>query len=80
MMGEYNINQTTLAIMVLCRSNYRRACYLREIARDVGIDVKAVQISGDVIGPNQASTFFQVPIEFFFQLSGAGFGSRFDLS
>jgi hypothetical protein len=44
MMKEYNINQTTLAIMALYRSNYRRACYLREIARDVGIDVKAVQL------------------------------------
>jgi hypothetical protein len=44
MMEEYNINQTTLAILALYRGNYRRACYLREIARDVGIDVKAVQL------------------------------------
>lgn len=44
MMEEYNMNQTTLAILALYRSNYRRACYLREIARDVGIDVKAVQL------------------------------------
>ena len=42
-MEEYNINQTTLAIVGLYRSNYLRACYLREIARDVGVDVKAVQ-------------------------------------
>jgi hypothetical protein len=44
MMEEYNINQTTLAILGLYRSNYRRACYLREIARDVSVDVKAVQL------------------------------------
>ncbi|MGO9643755.1 MAG: nucleotidyltransferase domain-containing protein [Candidatus Bathyarchaeia archaeon] len=44
MMEEYNINQTTLAILGLYRSNYRRACHLREIARDVRVDVKAVQL------------------------------------
>ncbi len=43
MMEEYNINQTTLAIVGLYRGNYGRAFYLREIARDVGVDVKAVQ-------------------------------------
>lgn len=42
-MEKYNVNQTTLTIIGIYRSNYWRACYLREIAREVEVDVKAVQ-------------------------------------
>ena len=44
MMKEYNINQTTLRILGLYRSDYRRPLHLREVARETGVDVKAVQL------------------------------------
>jgi len=42
MMEKYNINKTTLNILGLFLGNYRRSLHVREIARDVGVDVKAV--------------------------------------
>jgi predicted nucleotidyltransferase len=44
MMKEYNINQTTLKILGLYRSDYRRSLHLRQIARETRVDVKAVQL------------------------------------
>ena len=44
MMEEYNINQTTLKILGLYRSDYRRSLHLRQIARETDVDVKAVQL------------------------------------
>ena len=44
MMKKYNINQTTLKILSLYRSNYSASFYLREIARQTKVDVKAVQL------------------------------------
>ena len=43
-MNEYNINQTTLKILGLYRTDYRRPCYVREAARDIDVDVKATQL------------------------------------
>ena len=43
-MEEYNINQTTLKILSLYRSNYRKSLHLRQIARETKIDVKAIQL------------------------------------
>jgi DNA-binding Lrp family transcriptional regulator len=43
-MNKYNINQTTLGILGLFRGDYRLSLHLREIARRIGVDVKAVQI------------------------------------
>ena len=42
MMEKYNINKTTLRILGLFLGDYRRSLHVREIARDVGVDVKAV--------------------------------------
>jgi len=42
MMEKYNINKTTLKILGLFLGDYRRSMHVREIARDVGVDVKAV--------------------------------------
>lgn len=42
MMEKYNINKTTLNILGLFLGDYRRSMHVREIARDVGVDVKAV--------------------------------------
>lgn len=42
MMEKYNINKTTLKILGLFLGDYRRSLHVREIARDVGVDVKAV--------------------------------------
>ncbi len=42
MMEKYNINKTTLNILGLFLGDYRRSLHVREIARDVGVDVKAV--------------------------------------
>ena len=42
MMEKYNINKTTLRILGLFLGDYRRSMHVREIARDVGVDVKAV--------------------------------------
>ncbi len=44
MMEKYNINKTTLKILGLFLGDYRRSLHVREIARDVGVDVKAVGI------------------------------------
>ncbi len=44
MMKEYNINQTTLKILGLYSNNYSKSLHLREIAREIRIDVKAVQL------------------------------------
>jgi len=44
MKEKYNINQTTLRILGLFSSDYRKAIHIREIARDIQIDVKAVGI------------------------------------
>lgn len=42
MMEKYNINKTTLKILGLFLGDYRRSMHVREIARDVSVDVKAV--------------------------------------
>jgi len=44
MLEEYNINQTTLKILGLYRSDYGRSMHLRKIARETKVDVKAVQL------------------------------------
>jgi predicted nucleotidyltransferase len=44
MLEQYNINQTTLKILGLYRSNYRMSLHLREIARETDVDVKAIQL------------------------------------
>jgi hypothetical protein len=44
MMNNYNINQTTLKILALYRSNYATAFHVREVARKIKVDVKAVQL------------------------------------
>ncbi len=44
MMEEYNINQTTLKILGLYRSNYKRSLHLRQVARETNVDVKAIQL------------------------------------
>src|SRR3972149_2979435 len=44
MMEETNINQTTLKILGLYRSDYGRSMHLRKIARETNVDVKAVQL------------------------------------
>jgi predicted nucleotidyltransferase len=44
MMNNYNINQTTLKILALYRSNYTTAFHVREVAREIKVDVKAVQL------------------------------------
>ncbi|MCW4048930.1 MAG: nucleotidyltransferase domain-containing protein [Candidatus Bathyarchaeota archaeon] len=41
-MEKYSINKTTLKILGLFLGDYRRSLHVREIARDVGVDVKAV--------------------------------------
>lgn len=43
-MEKYNINQTTLKILGLYRTDYRRPCYVREVSREVKVDVKATQL------------------------------------
>ena len=42
MMEKYSINKTTIRILGLFLGDYRRSMHVREIARDVGVDVKAV--------------------------------------
>jgi predicted nucleotidyltransferase len=44
MMKKYNINQTTLLILGLYRSNYNASFHLREAARQTQTDVKAIQL------------------------------------
>jgi len=44
MLDKYNMNQTTLKILSLFRSDYRRSSHVREIARETGVDVKSIQI------------------------------------
>lgn len=39
-----NVNQTTLKILALFRTNYETTLYLREIAREIQVDVKAVSL------------------------------------
>ena len=43
-MKKYNINQTTLKILALYRYDYSAALHIREIARKISVDVKAVQL------------------------------------
>ena len=42
MKEKYNINHTTLRILALFSNDYRKKIHLREISRDINIDVKAV--------------------------------------
>lgn len=42
MLSEYNINQTTLKILGLYANDYNKSLHLRQIAREIGVDVKAV--------------------------------------
>jgi predicted nucleotidyltransferase len=44
MLYKYHINQTTLKILSLFRSNYKTSLYLREIAREIQVDAKAVSL------------------------------------
>ena len=44
MMEEYNINQTTLKILRLYSADYSKSLHVREIAREIKVDVKAVQL------------------------------------
>ena len=44
MMKKYNINQTTLKILSLYRSNYNSSFHVRAVARETNIDVKAIQL------------------------------------
>jgi len=44
MMKKYNINQTTLKLLGLYRSNYATSFHVREAARKTRIDVKAIQL------------------------------------
>jgi predicted nucleotidyltransferase len=44
MLHNYNINQTTLKILLLYSNNYRKSLHLREIARETRVDVKAIQL------------------------------------
>jgi predicted nucleotidyltransferase len=41
---EYNITQTTLKIIGLYTENYKKSIHLREIAREINVDVKSVQL------------------------------------
>ena len=41
---KYHVNQTTLKILSLFRSNYKTAFYLRQIARQIQVDAKAVSL------------------------------------
>lgn len=41
---QTNVNQTTLKILALFRTNYKTTLYLREIAREIHVDVKAVSL------------------------------------
>lgn len=43
-MKEYNINQTTLKVVLLYANDYRKPLHLREIARATQVDVKAIQL------------------------------------
>jgi predicted nucleotidyltransferase len=44
MMKGYNINQTTLKILWLYANDYRKSLHVRAIARETGVDVKAIQL------------------------------------
>jgi predicted nucleotidyltransferase len=44
MMKKYNINQTTLKMLGLYRSNYDASFHVRAVARETNIDVKAIQL------------------------------------
>lgn len=44
MLQEYNINQTTLKILGLYANDYLKPLHVRQIARAVRVDVKAVQL------------------------------------
>ncbi len=44
MLEKYNINQTTLKILGLYSTDYAKSMHLRAIARETGVDVKAVQL------------------------------------
>ena len=44
MMKKYNINQTTLEILELYRSNYSISVHVRAVARETQVDVKAIQL------------------------------------
>jgi predicted nucleotidyltransferase len=42
MLEKYNINQTTLKILAVYRSDYRRSSHLREIAKETAVDVSPI--------------------------------------
>jgi len=42
MLEKYNINQTTLKILAVYRSDYRRLSHLREIAKETAVDVSPI--------------------------------------
>ena len=44
MLYKYHMNQTTLQIISLFRNNYKTSFYLREIAREIHVDAKAVRL------------------------------------
>lgn len=44
MLEEYNINQTTLKILSNYLDNYKKSLHLREISREIKVDVKATQL------------------------------------
>lgn len=44
MLEEYNITQTTLKIVGLYTDNYKKSIHIREIAREVNVDVKSIQL------------------------------------
>ncbi len=44
MLEEYNINQTTLKILSLYLDDYKKSLHVREISREIQIDVKAIQL------------------------------------
>lgn len=44
MLEEYNINQTTLKILSNYLDDYKKSLHLREISREIKVDVKATQL------------------------------------
>lgn len=44
MTKKYNINQTTLKILSLYADDYGKSLHVRKIARETGVDVKAIQL------------------------------------
>jgi predicted nucleotidyltransferase len=60
MLYKYNnINQTTLKILGLFKSNYKASFHLREIAREIQVDVKAVRAQLDKLEKSNIITSVQ---------------------